>query len=127
MENVEMTRVAGKSESKYFISEIKGSTVVEVQFSDGTKNKYAGDKTLKIGDVFVVGPGYKSSYAMGAVTAIASSAGKTGHLAKSVMTFKKNPQKSDVKKCFDGIKPIKTMEDIRAFLPYDYFGSVFSS
>lgn len=122
-----MTKTTGEAGVNYYFSGVKASTVVNVQFCDGTKNKYAGDRTVSPGDIFVVGPGCKSSYAIGTVLDTADKPGKTGHLAPSVMTFKKDPGKSDIKKCFDEIKTVATMKDIQAFHPYGYPGETFDS
>lgn len=123
MNNVVMT-VVPESQEKYYLNELKTSTAIEVGFSDGSKNKYAGDKSVNVGDIFVVAPGCKSSYAIGQVKSVAGTQGKTHHLIGALMSFKKNPSKADIKKCFDGIKKFRTKEEIEEsfeFYPYGCF------
>lgn len=122
MNNVVMTTVPEAQEEKYFLSELKTSTAIEVGFSDGSKNKYAGDKSVNVGDIFVVAPGCKSSYAIGQVKSVAGTQGKTHHLIGALMSFKKNPSKADIKKCFDGIKKFRTKEEIEESFEFYPFG-----
>ena len=117
MESVEMTKCEVQNSERWYLCDLKRSTAVEVGFNNGQHYKYAGDKTSEIGDLFVVGPGAKSSYALGRVISVANSTGKTGRLAGAVMSFRRNPGKSEIKKCYDGIKTIKTVEDIKNLFP----------
>ncbi len=111
MKNVELTKVKGNANANYYVGEVKKSFAVNVEFDDGSSNKYAGDNKLNKGDIFVVGSGCKSSYAMGTVNEVTSSR-KTTYLAKSAIVFKKDPTKADINACFNGIKLLQDKNEI---------------
>lgn len=120
MNDVEKTAVSGLGNQEWFVKLYGASRKVQVTFDNGKSNYYAGDGTTKIGDIFIVGPGYKSSYAMGTVTALETRAG-VSKLAPAAMGFQCAPTAKDIRTCQNKILALEKMSDLRELHDYNYW------
>ena len=89
---------------------------ISVQFEDGKQYKYLGTGKVNVGDPVVIDFGGATSYMMGNVVAAEDGITiKRTHALKPLFTFSTNPQKTEIKKNFEGIKKLESVGEVSGY------------
>ncbi len=100
-------------ETNWYLSSVGMKESLEVELLNGAVYKYRTRKQVAVGELVVIGRGYKTSGEMGRVKKILPlGSTKASHTALAYYSFKKNPSAEELKKNATGIVEYDSIEKI---------------